>query len=164
MKPKISFKFLGQVLNHQPFDVSPSLRLSLGSAQPQLRSRIASNQSASHRCSLPCASYQMPSPRCLLPNAFSQRPPPDTTRTCKSKDPQITKIQRSKHPENPKTQRSKKSKHSILNKFRNQTSVAVLSVEHVVQASVFVCLPFQLHLFLLLLVKNFSVTHRTSTH
>ena len=40
MNPKISLNYPGQVLKHQPSDVSPCLRLSLGSARPQLSMQL----------------------------------------------------------------------------------------------------------------------------
>ena len=49
MKPKNSLNFPGQVLKHQPSDVSPSLRLSLGSAQPQLTMELQKERRSQHR-------------------------------------------------------------------------------------------------------------------
>jgi len=43
------FKFSGQVLKHQPFGVSPCLRLSLGSAQSQLTMELQKERQSQHR-------------------------------------------------------------------------------------------------------------------
>jgi len=49
MRSKNSLIFPGQVSKHQPSDVSPCLRLSLGSAQPQLTMELQKERWSQHR-------------------------------------------------------------------------------------------------------------------